>query len=162
MNRPPPSWPPPMAGFDSFTSAQIPTLSSNCGTGFPDAITYDPATRPLGVRCSPFDMLVNLLGTATDADGNVKPKLPYDNTGVQYGLAALKAGSITPEQFVQLNEQIGAFDVDMNWTGGSTTAPTVPAPRFRSVPDAFPQLYKSGVMAKSRNLAKIAIIERRL
>src|SRR5438094_4872380 len=65
---------------DSFTSAQIPTLSSNCGTGFPDAITYDPVTRPLGVRCSPFDMLVNLLGTAADADGNVKPKLPYDNT----------------------------------------------------------------------------------
>jgi hypothetical protein len=106
-------------------------------------------------------MLVNLLGTAADADGNVKPKLPYDNTGVQYGLAALKAGSISAEQFVQLNEQVGAFDADMNWTGGSTTAPTVPATRFRSVPDAFPQLYKSGVMANSRNLAKIAIIDLR-
>ncbi|HSK97952.1 MAG TPA: DUF6351 family protein, partial [Euzebyales bacterium] len=33
-----------------------------------------------------------------------------DNTGVQYGLAALKAGQITPAQFAALNAGIGGYD----------------------------------------------------
>lgn len=35
---------------------------------------------------------------------------PLDNTGVQYGLAALGAGAITPAQFVALNTGIGGLD----------------------------------------------------
>jgi hypothetical protein len=33
---------------------------------------------------------------------------------VQYGLAALNAGMITPQQFINLNRDIGGFDRDMN------------------------------------------------
>lgn len=149
------------AWVDSFTSAQVPTLAGNCGNGFPASIVYDPVTRPQGVRCSPFDVLVNVFGTSKNSAGSVVPNLPYDNTGVQYGLAALRSGAITAEQFVLLNEQVGSFDADMNWSGGSAGAPAVPALRFRGSDSALPQLYKTGVMANSKNLAKLAIIDLR-
>ena len=35
-----------------------------------------------------------------------------DNVGVQYGLAALKSGSITPAQFVDINSAAGGVDID--------------------------------------------------
>ena len=145
----------------SFINPQSPSLPNNCGTGFPAAIVYDATLRPNGVRCSIHDVLVNLFGTAVDTDRNVKPRLPYDNAGVQYGLKALQSGAITAEQFVQLNEGIGAYDADLNWTGGNPASPVVPAPRFRAVPDVFPQIYQSGLLDNARNLAKVAIIDLR-
>jgi hypothetical protein len=39
---------------------------------------------------------------------------PFDNTGVQYGLAAFNAGRISAEQFLDLNERIGGYDMDGN------------------------------------------------
>jgi uncharacterized tannase-like protein DUF6351 len=143
----------------SFILPQKPTLPNNCGFGFPAGIVYDPALRPTGVRCSIHDMMVNIFGTAMDTDRNVKPKLPYDNVGVQYGLQALRSGALTAEQFVQLNETIGAYDSDMNWTGGNPAAPTVPAPRFRSLPDVFPQIYSSGLLASGKNLGGVPMID---
>jgi hypothetical protein len=144
----------------SFINPQVPTLPNNCGPGFPPAIVYDPVSRPTGVRCSIHDVLVNIFGTIIDTDRNLKPKLPYDNVGVQYGLLALKSGALTPEQFVQLNETIGAYDTDMNWTAGSNFAtPVVPAPRFRALPDALPQIYQSGLLDNAKNLAKVAMID---
>ena len=145
----------------SFINPQIPTLASNCGSGFPAAIVYDPLLRPNGVRCSIHEILVNILGTVVDSDRNVKPKLPYDNVGVQYGLKALAAGEITPEQFVQLNETVGAYDTDMNWTAGDPAAPLVPARRFRAVGDNLAQIYQSGLIDNGKNLAKVAIIDLR-
>jgi hypothetical protein len=41
---------------------------------------------------------------------------PWDNVGVQYGLAALNEGAIDVEQFLDLNEGIGSFDIDGQWT----------------------------------------------
>jgi len=40
---------------------------------------------------------------------------PFDNVGVQYGLAALNAGAITTTQFLDLNQSIGGFDQDANY-----------------------------------------------
>lgn len=145
----------------SFIAPQNPTLPINCGPGFPASIVYDPVTRPTGVRCSIHDMLVNIFGTVIDTDLNVKPKLPYDNVGVQYGLQALRSGAITPEQFVSINESIGAYTADLVWTGGSTAAPVIPAPRFRALPDVFPQIYQSGLLTNAKNLAKVAIMDLR-
>jgi hypothetical protein len=145
----------------SFIDPQIPTRAANCGGGFPASIVYDPATRPTGVRCSIHDVLVNIFGTVIDTDRNVKPKMPYDNVGVQYGLQALRSGAITPDQFVSINESIGAYTADMAWTGGSPSAPVIPAPRFRALPDVFPQIYQSGLLDNAKNLAKVAIIDLR-
>lgn len=147
------------AWISSFINPQVPTLPGNCGSGFPASIVYDPVARPTGVRCSIHDMMVNIFGTVVDVDRNTKPKLPYDNAGVQYGLKALRSGAITAEQFVQLNETVGAYDTDMNWTAGSAAAPVIPAPRFRAVPDVFPQIYTSGLLDNAKNLAKVAIID---
>jgi hypothetical protein len=70
---------------------------------------YDPVTNRSGLRCTLQDGLVNVLGK-DPATGFARR--PLDNTGVQYGLAALNAGAITPEQFLALNEKVGGVDAD--------------------------------------------------
>src|SRR5207253_11177216 len=39
---------------------------------------------------------------------------PHDNTGVQYGLAALRSGAISADDFVALNAAVGGLDIDGN------------------------------------------------
>ena len=43
--------------------------------------------------------------------------------GVQYGLKALQAGTITAEEFVKLNQGVGGYTADAKWTGPATFAP---------------------------------------
>lgn len=70
---------------------------------------YDAATNPGGVRCTIYDLAVNIYGRdATTGAAN----RPLDNVGLQYGLDALNDGTITFEQFVALNGEIGGFDAD--------------------------------------------------
>jgi hypothetical protein len=145
----------------SFLGAFNPVTVSNCGAGFPTAITYDPVLRPKGVRCSVHDIQEPQWGSFVDSDGNTKVKLPYDNVGVQYGLKALQAGVISPEEFVRLNEGVGSYDNDRVWSGGSTAAPTIPAPRYAAQTDVLSTIYKSGILADGKQLAKVAIIDLR-
>lgn len=145
----------------SFINPQDPTRAGNCGTGFPAGIVYDAANRPTGVRCSIHDVMTPVIGTITDTDRNVKPNLPYDNSGIQYGLKALQAGVITAEEFVALNEGIGSYSLDMVWSGGTTAAPVIPAPRARVSPTSMVPLYKSGLVSVAKNLAKVPIIDLR-
>src|SRR5207245_5135106 len=37
---------------------------------------------------------------------------PFDNVGVQYGLGALQVGTITPAQFIDLNQKVGGRTID--------------------------------------------------
>ncbi len=78
---------------------------------------YHPVTNPGGARCTVYDINVNTLGknAATGA-----ARRPLDNVGVQYGLAALTAGTITVTQFLDLNENVGGFDSDGNVTSQRT------------------------------------------
>ncbi|TFV66358.1 UNVERIFIED_ORG: hypothetical protein E4P37_06580 [Bacillus sp. AZ43] len=69
---------------------------------------YHPDTAPDGVRCSLADHLVTQLGKADD--GFARPS--FSNDGVQYGLTALQNGTITAEQFLRVNEQVGGYDRD--------------------------------------------------
>jgi hypothetical protein len=39
----------------------------------------------------------------------------FDNTGIQYGLKALNDGVISKEEFLDLNETIGGYDIDGNY-----------------------------------------------
>lgn len=145
----------------SFINPQDPTRAGNCGTGFPVGIVYDANQRPTGVRCSIHDVMTPIVGTITDTDRNVKPNLPYDNSGIQYGLKALQAGTITPEEFVALNEGVGSYSLDMVWSGGSTAAPVIPAPRARVSPTSMVAFYKSGLVSYATNLAQVPIIDLR-
>jgi hypothetical protein len=84
---------------------------------------------------------------ASDGFGNY----PYDNVGVQYGLVALNSGQITPEQFVDLNENVGGIDIDWNYQAQ------------RSVADAFAvqTMYRAGLVTYPREAAKVPIIDLR-
>ena len=77
--------------------------------------------------------------------------LPLDNVGVQYGLEALKKGTITTEQFVDLNDKIGGGDIDINPT----------AERFQADQPALANAYRSGGVNSANNLDKVAIIDLR-
>jgi hypothetical protein len=70
----------------------------------------DPAV-PAGVRCTFQDDQVNLWGR--DPSTGVARR-PLDNTGVPYGLVALRAGRISPADFVALNAAVGGLDLDGN------------------------------------------------
>lgn len=79
--------------------------------GFGCALTtgvYDPTTKR-GTRCTLQDYNVNVLGRRA---GDGFANRPVDNVGVQWGLAALEAKTITPAQFSDLNSKIGDLDID--------------------------------------------------
>ena len=73
---------------------------------------YDLAVRPQGVRCTWQDSNVNMLGTDPSTGYAARP---LDNVGVQYGLGALEAGTISVDEFLDLNENIGGYDLDGVW-----------------------------------------------
>ena len=74
---------------------------------------------------------------------------PLDNVGVQYGLAALNAGAITTEQFLQLNERIGGLDLDARPSGE----------RHRTDLTAVRLAYQTGRILSGGGLAATSIID---
>ncbi len=90
--------------------------------GTTNADRYNPQTNPGGVRCTIQDAAINVFGpepkkfwSANEkkiGHGFVRP--PIDNVGVQYGLAALISGEITPADFVDMNAKAGGLDIDTN------------------------------------------------
>lgn len=117
---------------------------------------YDDRTNPGGVRCSALDIMVNLLGVRPEsawgpqeqAAGHGFAGIPFANTGVQFGLAQLKAGVITPAQFVDLNEKIGGFDVDSRFAPG----------RIAGDPASIRNVYRTGLINEANHLDEVAII----
>ena len=113
----------------------------------PAALRYDPKTNPNGARPTIFDHARNVFGVDS-ATGFAQRT--FDNVGVQYGLAALNAGAITPQQFLDLNEGVGGVDQDANY---------VPA---RSVgdPGAIRRAYQSGLeLSGGGGLASIPVFD---
>ena len=90
-----------------------------CPAIVPVAQRYHPVTNRTGVRCSIYDHTVNVFGK-DPATGFARR--PLDNVGVQYGLAALNAGSITVDQFLAINEAVGGYDADARFVPARTTA----------------------------------------
>ena len=119
-----------------------------CGV-LPADLRYDPATNPDGARCDVYDHAVNVYGT-DPATGFARR--PLDNVGVQYGLAALRDGTITADQFLDLNEGVGGFDADAN---------IVPARTVADLP-AVRAAYRTGRLTNGGGgLADIPIIDYR-
>jgi Tannase-like family of unknown function (DUF6351) len=58
-----------------------------------------------GVEWTHWADLVNIYGVGDDGFARV----PWDNVGVQYGLQALRAGQITPQEFLDLNTRVGGW-----------------------------------------------------
>ncbi len=133
----------PVAGREDIAGYQ----SARFNAAVPPELRYDPVKNPHGARPTVFDAAKNIYGVnpATGA-----ARRTFDNTGVQYGLNALNSGAITVAQFLDLNEQIGGFDQDANYT------PT------RAVGDtgAIRRAYQAGLMLGANGgLKSIPIID---
>ena len=113
----------------------------------PKNLRYDPKTNPKGARPTIFDVSHNIYG--------VDPKTGYalrtfDNIGVQYGLQALNAKGITPDQFLDLNEGIGGYDQDANYV------PT----RIGADTEALKRAYQSGLILNGgAGLSSIPVLD---
>ena len=131
-------------------------------SGTQDTVPGDPSTRfdsetnPAGVRCSILDMMVNALGPRPEsvwspqeqAAGYGFAGVPFSNSGVQYGLGALKKGLITPEQFVDLNAKVGGLDINAD-----------PAEeRIQGDPGAIANVYRTGLVNEANHLDEVAMI----
>lgn len=124
----------------------LPDPQAKCN-GVTDAQRWSPQ-KPKGVRCSLQDYMVNVFGRRA-SDGYAGRA--YDNVGVEYGLEALKAGTITPAQFVDLNVAIGSHDINYVWQQGRVTADR----------EALRRAYESGAFNVTNNLDQVAIIDLR-
>jgi hypothetical protein len=94
-------------------------VSEFCPEVLPAALRYDPSANPRGARCDVYDHAVAVYGRDPKTGF---ARRPLDNVGVQYGLRALNAGSISKEQFLELNERIGGFDNDGNLAASRSVA----------------------------------------
>jgi hypothetical protein len=120
---------------------------------------YNAQTNFGGVRCGILDWDTNLLGPQSQSVWDAQEKAlghgfagsPIDNVGVQYGLAALNSGEITPAQFIDVNQKIGGFNID--WQ---------PQPQ-RMVADepALANAYRTGIINEGNNLNQVAIVDLR-
>ena len=112
----------------------------------PEALRYDPLLNPTGARPTIFDWARNVYGI----DENGFALRPFDNVGVQYGLRQLNDGTITVEQFLDLNENIGGYDHDSNFIEDRSSADL----------DALQRTYQSGLtLGASGALGNIPIFD---
>jgi hypothetical protein len=150
-------------GFNNKPGNYIPTLVNAAGVVAPSgaprnncllpaALVYDPVSNPNGTRCGDADLSTAVWGTTAGIPaGSVRARQTGDNVGIQYGLKALLAGAITPEEFVTLNEKIGGFDADWNRRAARTLA---------DLP-ALDIAYRAGIVSSGANLGKLPIIDSR-
>lgn len=112
---------PPITGSSWIPAGYSPGWVSPkfCDAAIPAADIYDAVTNPTGVRCTIQDDLVNSLGRDPHTGF---ARRAVDSVGVQYGLAAFNAGKISAEQFLELNDRIGGFDIDGNIVAARTVA----------------------------------------
>lgn len=137
---------------------QLMNPASNASCGVADQQRYDAQARPEGERCSLQDYMVSILGRRPPEQwGVVEQKLgrgfankPWDNVGVQYGLAALKKGVISAAQFVDLNAGIGSHDIDYQ----------LQPERAAADPAALAVAYRGGLINEGTNM-RLPVIDGR-
>jgi hypothetical protein len=83
----------------------------------PPGSRYDPVSNRTGARPTVYDASKNVYGIDKTTGFALRP---FDNVGVQYGLAALNAGTITTTQFLDMNAAVGGYDSDANYIGART------------------------------------------
>lgn len=147
-----------VAADEAFFKSATNPANPEC-PGLPPALLYNAQTNPGGVRCGVPDFLINVLGPRPSdvwsaneqALGRGFAGLPVDNVGVQYGLATLRKGLITPEMFLDLNEKIGGLDIDIQPQAQRTVADR----------PALANVYRSGGVNQTTHMDKVAIIDGR-
>jgi hypothetical protein len=132
----------------TFTTA-IPNSSdpSRSCPGVPTEQVYDPVKNPKGVKCTLQDYMVNVFGKRPDGFAN----RGLGNEGIQYGLAGLRTGLISPAQFADLNSHLGGLDIKGD----------VSPARLAGDPVGLQRVYSTGAVNSANNLDKVAIIDLR-
>ncbi len=129
----------------------------DCPPDIPVSARYDRVENPDGLRCSIYEAMRSVFGTARYDEISPQPvqefgRSPHDNTGVQYGLVALNEGRIGKELFLDLNEHVGGWDIDFNWR----------PERAEAAPDVVRIAYETGrVTSGGGGLATTPIIDER-
>ncbi len=86
----------------------VPTNAAGCALA-DKTLIFDPVTNPRGARCTTQDIRANIYGRDPKTGWG---RRPTDNVGLQYGLAALNAGKITVDEFLEVNEKVGGTDIN--------------------------------------------------
>ena len=130
----------PSHGCGLLMAGTLPTIT------VPTPDDYNPVLNRRGCRATIQDLQIGVWGRRQQ-DGFAK--FVFDNVGVQYGLRALQAHSISVDQFLDLNEGIGGISLEFLPTAG------------RSVADpGTPQIaYRTGQVNDARGLHDVAIID---
>ena len=125
------------------------SATESCPEELAPELRYDPVKNPKGARCDVWDHSVNVYGRDPKTGF---ARRPLDNVGIQYGLGALNAGKITKEQFLDINEKIGGFDIDGNMV----------AERMVADPAAIRAAYRTGRLNQAQGgLGDLPIIDYR-
>lgn len=113
------------------------------------SLVYDPKKNPKGIRCTTQEMRVNIYGRDPKTGF---ARRPIDNVGIEYGLKALNAKTISVDEFLTLNEKIGGNDIDGAFTSKRTVGD----------PEAIKAIYASGLFNTfGGGLANVPIINYR-
>jgi hypothetical protein len=121
--------------------------TESCPPNLAEALRYNATSNRSGARCDIYDHNINMYGRDPETGF---ARQPIDNTGVQYGLAALNDRSISTGQFLDLNEKIGGYDHDGNMASTRSVAD----------PLALRGAYQNGLITYSGGgLAKLPIID---
>lgn len=138
-----------VTGLATWRLCRIPAFGYNpqaCPSTVPKALIYDRVSNPKGLRCTYFENAVSAFGRDPATGFAYRP---FDNVGVQYGLTAFNAGKINAEQFVDLNERVGGFDVD-----GQPIPARSPAPAA-----AIKRAYDGGGVLTGHGFGDLPIID---
>ena len=117
------------------------------GCDIPAAAKYDASFNPGGARCTLADLSASIFGKRPDGIAN----RPWSNVGVQYGLTALQAGTISVDQFVDLNASIGSHTLDYDHQPRRAAAEV----------DTIAAAYRSGWANQANGMSQVAIIDLR-
>lgn len=132
----------------SFVPVLTATNARGCALNDVSRI-YHPVNNPKGVRCTMQEMRANIYGRDPKTGFARKPQ---DNTGLEYGLAALQSGAITVDEFLELNEKIGGNDIDGNFVAERSSGDVI----------AIRALYESGLInSGGGGLANVPILHAR-
>ena len=111
----------------------VPTNAAGCALA-DKTLVFDPIVNPRGARCTTQDIRVNFYGRDPKTGW---ARRPTDNVGLQYGLAALNAGTISVDEFLDVNEKVGGTDIDGKVVGERTEGDAI----------ALKGMYESGLKA---------------
>lgn len=143
---------------EAFFKALTNPSNPDCN-GLPPELLYNATSNPSGVRCGVTDYMINLFGprdmgvwtAGEQALGRGFGGLAVDNVGVQYGLSALQAGLILPDQFIDLNAKVGGHNIDVQRQDARTVGD----------PLALFNAYRTGAINTTSNLDQVPIIDGR-